>query len=296
MTLPSVPGASPPPRPDPGSERTRTRERKALWWGFTLSLFIHVVAVILYPVVMDSTAPDPVSPADDTPDDVALDFEVITFREVIDQDPTEIPTPDAPTAEPTEEPDVPLPTPAPPIDLPPVDLPPVDDVMVEDPEEIEDSNEAEEEEDLRTLAERLQPGMGDPRLWSFLLPDQSDLSDAERATLLLEGMLHQFNDSVAVAAALAGDAQDWTYTDEDGRRWGLSPGTLHLGDFSIPLPIYFEVPPGLSNEFGRRNWEIDDIMRGVNQAQIRETWSQRAREIRERMDAERDRRRSGGGG
>jgi hypothetical protein len=146
-----------------------------------------------------------------------------------------------------------------------------------------------EEEDRRTAAERLRPQMGDPRLWAPLERSLLDLSDAERAEIILRSMVLDWNDSLAVAVALSGDATDWTFTDDEGRRWGLSPGRLHLGDFSIPLPLSFQVPPGRREEFARRDWEIRDILRGTATAEVRRSWAERAREIRQRMDEERAR-------
>jgi hypothetical protein len=146
-----------------------------------------------------------------------------------------------------------------------------------------------EEEDRRTAAERLRPQMGDPRLWAPLERALLDLSDVERAEIILRSMVLDWNDSLAVAVALSGDATDWTFTDEEGKRWGLSPGRLHLGDFSIPLPLSFQVPAGRREEFARRDWEMRDILRGTATAEVRRSWAERAREIRQRMDEERAR-------
>jgi hypothetical protein len=146
-----------------------------------------------------------------------------------------------------------------------------------------------EVQDRRTAAERLRPQMGDPRLWAPLERSMLDLSDVERAEIILRSMILDWSDSLAVAVALSGDATDWTFTDDEGRRWGLSPGRLHLGDFSIPLPLSFQVPPGRREEFARRDWEIRDILRGTATAEVRRSWAERAREIRQRMDEERTR-------
>jgi hypothetical protein len=127
--------------------------------------------------------------------------------------------------------------------------------------------------------------MGDPRLWAGVEKYFSELSELERAELLLHGMIRSWNDSVAVAAALANRGRDWTYTDSDGRRWGLASGRLYLGDFSIPLSL--DVPAGQRQTWAERQWIAQDLMQGAAAAEIRETWADRARAIRERLEAER---------
>jgi len=145
-----------------------------------------------------------------------------------------------------------------------------------------------EEESGLTIAERLQPRMGDPRVWAPIPSGSLELSDAENAELILLGMLQSWNDSMAVAEALSEQARDWTFTDSSGRRWGLGPGRLYLGDFSIPLPA-FEFAPGLIEDRLDAGWIAGDLARGAAAAAIQETWSDRARAIRQRMEAERNR-------
>ena len=72
-----------------------------------------------------------------------------------------------------------------------------------------------------------------------------------------------------------------------GRRWGLASGRLYLGDFSVPLPFSFEVSPDQRREWAGRQWLAQDLAQGAVVAQIRETWADRARAIRERLEAER---------
>jgi hypothetical protein len=271
-----TPAASSPEPQETGRSRTRSRERWAVRAGLGISIVLHGLALVLYPVLMDRVVP-PTAPAAPTPPDPTVrGIEIVALRELAPED-----EPEPPPEEPVVE-DPTLPTPVRP-------LPPLDPGVAPEPGDV--AAEDEEERRRATVAERLQPSMGDPRLWAPLDREYTELSDEERAELLLRGMIRSWNDSVAVAAALSGQATDWTYTDEDGRRWGLSPGRLHLGDFSIPLPFSFEVPPGRREAMARRQWEVNDLIRGAAAAEVRETWSERAREIRERMDRER-----GGGG
>lgn len=265
--------------PEPGRGKTRLRERRAIWIGLGFSLLVHAVAIWLYPGFMDRAPEMVVTPATTPPDLFLQGIEVVSVREIDDEPPAEEddqPPPelilDFPDPSPESVPEA-LPLPPPPA-LPTPGTGAISQV---------------EEEDRRTAAERLRPQMGDPRLWAPLERSLLDLSEAERAEIILRTMVLDWNDSLAVAVALSGDATDWTFTDEEGRRWGLSPGRLHLGDFSIPLPLSFQVPPGRREEFARRDWEIRDILRGTASAEVRRSWAERAREIRQRMDEERSR-------
>ena len=260
-----------------GRARTRSRERWAVRTGMVASVLLHGLALVLYPILMDRVVPVQ-APSAPIPSDPSLrGIEILALRELAPEDEPEPPPEDPPVQE-----DPILPTPARP-------FPPVSPGAA--PGAADAADEEEEERRRATVAERLRPTLGDPRLWVPLDREYTDLSDEERAELLLRGMIRSWNDSVAVAAALSGQATDWTYTDDEGQRWGLSPGRLHLGDFSIPLPFSFEVPPGRRETAARRQWEVNDLIRGAAAAQVRETWAERAREIRERMDRER-----GGGG
>jgi hypothetical protein len=133
--------------------------------------------------------------------------------------------------------------------------------------------------------------MVDPRLWAPVERLGIDLTDEERAELLLNGMIRSWNDSMAIALALSNRATDWTYTDGEGRRWGLSPGRLHLGDFSIPLPFSFggsmEQTMLRRRELEELEWIRQDLQRARIQGEIQEVWVERARAIRERVEAER---------
>jgi hypothetical protein len=252
--------------------------------GLAVSVAVHVVLVLLYPGLVDRVPEVRISPSAEPSDLPLQGVEIVTFREIEDDPATveEEPPPqvvvDLPEPADVESP-VALPTPAPP-------AVPVPGAGV---------RATERDPDQRTAAERLRPQLGDPRLWAPLERSYLDLTDEERAEIYLRGMITDWNDSVAVAVALSGEATDWTFTDEEGRRWGLSPGRLHLGDFSIPLPFSFQMPSARHFEVAQRNWELRDIMRGTASAEVRMSWAERAREIRERLDAERARSHAGGG-
>ena len=80
---------------------------------------------------------------------------------------------------------------------------------------------------------------------------------------------------------------DWTRTDEDGKRWGVSPGKIHLGDVTIPFPYSFSAPPANRDQVGRRVWEWDEIESGAVAGAVRANWKDRAAAIRARKEAER---------
>jgi hypothetical protein len=155
------------------------------------------------------------------------------------------------------------------------------------PEDADDPDD--DDDDALTIVERLQPRSIDPRLWAPISEEYLELTEEERARLLIEGLIRTYNDSLAIAQALSERATDWTFTDDQGRRWGLSPGRLHLGDFSVPLPT-IETPRGRIESALARQFVTDDLARAAVTAQIRETWSDRARAIRERLELERQQR------
>ncbi|HSH76733.1 MAG TPA: hypothetical protein VLA09_13680 [Longimicrobiales bacterium] len=134
-----------------------------------------------------------------------------------------------------------------------------------------------------TPAERLRPGLTDRRLWAPLPPEFSELSLEQREELLIAGRLNAWYDSVAAVAAADAAWKDWTFTDGDGGRWGVSEGQLHLGDITIPLPFAFDAPPGQRDYM----WQWNEISRQGARAAVQETVRDRLEAIRERRDRER---------
>jgi hypothetical protein len=187
-------------------------------------------------------------------------------------------------------------------ELPPaaeVEVPVREDPEPERPEEVEEEapaapvlpgperpGEAEDVE-ARSAAERLRLQEGDLRLWAPVNPDRLRLTDEQIARIILLAELEALGDSMALAEELARRGTDWTYTDSLGRRWGVSPGQLHLGDVTIPLPFAFGVPPGRAEQVRNRMWEWDAIERGAASGDILRTWRQRDEQIRRRMEAQR---------
>jgi hypothetical protein len=151
--------------------------------------------------------------------------------------------------------------------------------------------------DPLTVSERLAPRMGDPRLFSRA-PDPltPELEPLENVRARVYSALAAYNDSVSGAAAAAARALDWTVKDADGGRWGVSPGQLHLGSISLPLPFGFQVPPGRRDEYNERMRTFNETQQQASRATLEKSFQQRVDEIRARTDAKRDSVRRGGGG
>jgi len=138
-----------------------------------------------------------------------------------------------------------------------------------------------------TAAERIRPKEGDLRFWAPVSPERTALSREELMRLRLIAELEAMNDSAAVAAELARRATDWTYTDDEGKSWGVSPGKIHLGDLTLPMPFGFG-PSAMQRERAEdRLWAWDEIERGAATGELLRSWKDRDRAIRERMNADR---------
>jgi len=145
---------------------------------------------------------------------------------------------------------------------------------------------------MLTPAERLRPrDVGDPRLWAplpWVIADPA--SPAEEATGHLARRLGVLNDSLAAEADAARRASDWTITDKDGKRWGISPEGIHLGGITLPAPIF---GPPMGSDAARRQGEWGEIQGQADRARTRDRFDERARAIRERKDKEREQSKGG---
>jgi len=136
------------------------------------------------------------------------------------------------------------------------------------------------------LLNRVRPKGTDPRLW-VPPPPPDELDETTRALLPLYATLDAWNDSTRAAALAAAKATDWTTTDANGNRWGISPGQIHLGKITLPLPFGFAPPPGRRDEIAGRVRSWGEIQRQAADADARATIEERAKAIRERKAAER---------
>lgn len=272
-------GSSSPPRDDEGTGPTRPSRRggsRVLIVSMVVSAVIHAGVVMLYPVLVRRTTPDSTTARDQAVPTRFRATEVVRLAEA-PEEPEEAPPAEPPEPEPEPEPEE------------------EEEAPVASPEEEPSAPEAEEP----SAAERLRPSEADPRIWRPVSPRRAELTDEERARIRIYGKLQAWNDSVAAGAEL-GPNTDWTFTDDEGRRWGLSPGKLHLGGLTLPMPAFWGAGSGSGDlqDALEREWELRDIESAANRALVREILKDRAEAIRERKDRERRERAdtTGGGG
>ena len=238
--------------------------RRALTVGIGASAALHVVVIMLYSVLMTQWGPPETVLGVDSPSRSSSDMRVVRVVEIEFRDLT---------AEPPEE-------------LPEAEVIRLEfaDAGLPDPDPVELS----EPPGGRRAADVLRVRSSDTRLWREALPEAFELTEAQRMQLELTGKIEEWSDSVALALAAENALTDWTTTDDQGRRWGISPGQLHLGDVTLPLPFYFSGNSIQREQAARRAWEDQDILNGTNSQAVRSSWRERAEAIRRRRDRSRD--------
>ncbi len=137
------------------------------------------------------------------------------------------------------------------------------------------------------LGERTRPRATDPRLWNLEPPPVPVPDEFDAALAPLYARLGVIADSMYAAGVAAERALDWTVTDDNGGKWGFSPGKIHLGSITLPLPFGFSAPPGRRDEYNSRVDGWNAIQRQAGQAAILEAIEERAKAIRARMDSTR---------
>lgn len=144
--------------------------------------------------------------------------------------------------------------------------------------------------------DRLRPRMADPRLWTRPeLPPPEEPSDIEVVRARIARRIQEWNDSVAAEAGRAADAMDWTVKDGEGKRWGISPGKIHLGDLTIPVPVNIGGGPSPQREKAEERASRDkEVAAQAERAAADENREERVRAIRERKDQERREQKPGG--
>lgn len=252
----------------PGRQVPTTHGRahkRALAAGIGASAALHVLLILLYSVVMTQWGPEEMIIAVESSSRTLTGMRVVQLVEIV---------PPTLTVRPPEE-----------IVGPTVEIQPEflgDGLPASDPFELG------ERPRTRRAADELRVRSSDARLWRQAMPEMFELNDVERMRLELNGRLEEWTDSVAEVLAAEYALTDWTTTDDQGRRWGISPGQLHLGDITVPLPFYFGGTALQREQLARRAWEDQDILNGVNGQLLRSSWRERADAIRRRKDRERN--------
>lgn len=151
---------------------------------------------------------------------------------------------------------------------------------------------AEEPSNAPAARDALRPGFRDGRLYVDPRAIRVERAPDRHALYMehLQARIDALNDSTYGR----GPDTDWTHTDAEGRRWGISPEGLHLGGLTIPR----ELLP-LPRSTGRNAEQEAERERARQREEIIRQEDDRAREEareRSRKAAEERRRRGGGGG
>ena len=251
-------------------ENPRVSPRGTIALGFGLSALVHLIVIILY-----SLGPAEWGPSENT---LGVESDPRAFDGMRIVQVVEIAPEDDQTTE--DEPEVVL------------EILPAPAVPERGPERVAGPSDEgpAREDDLAggiRAADALRVRSSDSRLWRAALPELFQLTEAERLQLELAGLLEAWHDSVAIALASDAAMTDWTMTDDDGNRWGVSKGKLHLGSLTLPLPVSFGGNSWQAERASRRAWEDADILRNLNSQAARASWGERAKAIRERKDRQR---------
>lgn len=142
------------------------------------------------------------------------------------------------------------------------------------------------------IAERLRPGFRDPRLYVDPslpgLPPRGEKSPEQRYAEHIQRRIQAVNDSMYGG----GPDTDWTRTDKEGRRWGVSEKGLHLGGLTIPrevLPLPRSTGSNATQEAAReKQRQRDEIRRQEEERERRKAQQESTDETRARKDAERE--------
>lgn len=272
---------------DPGdvrSDRARDRERRqereggyrrAFRLGLAISLAVHLLGLFLLGRQLQMP-------------DMGLDEAVQPTRE---------PTPGLQvTRVRVQERREPPPVPRPP--------PPIRPEPEPEPEEQEETRETERETAEQAAGETAQqeetgeetrvsnvdaltPREGDPRLWREFWDEdvaRRYLGGGSRADSALRAILGRYLDSLRLSDEQLREARDWTWTDGEGERWGVSPEGIHLGNVTIPLPVGQLLQPT-----GPKRRELERELRDLRQIRRQEAIDAAQETREERIEAMEDR-------
>jgi len=141
------------------------------------------------------------------------------------------------------------------------------------------------------LGTLFRPRAVDPRLWSVAPSILADRTAPERAQLRTQlEVINRKAEGVRVPPGE--DMSLWTGRDTEGDRWGLSPGAIHLGGFTLPLcsgrfdasSCGFGVQPVFRDRYQAELRTLIESQRQGARAELMD----RARALRARLDSLRD--------
>jgi hypothetical protein len=152
-----------------------------------------------------------------------------------------------------------------------------------------DPRAGEEQRRIDPVGERLRPRLGHARVWTEPDATPPEPTDDERVRMRIADRLTVYNDSVRAEAEREERATDWTVRDGSGRRWGVSPGRIHLGDITVPAPVALATAHPMARQEQRaRIVQWQEIRDQAERELVREMFDERARSIRARTEARRD--------
>lgn len=197
-------------------------------------------------------------------------------------------------------------------------LVPVSDGAPQDPENAEEALEptvqrpdqspetglqkAEDPHISSSVLDRLKPRAGDLRLWAPVRTEP-DEGSTEGLRLRLWAEMARQRDSVEAAESSVSASTDWSHVDQQGRKWGVSPGRFQLGNAALPFcggsfasyDCGFGIAPGRLEEAKEALWVNGELRRGEESLRIRQAWKEASTAIRARKEEER-RKQTGTGG
>jgi hypothetical protein len=266
-----------PPAPPRRPERSPPAFGRILGWSLGLSAFLHLLLLLVPEVTIRiDPAPGPLAPsASAAADGFGLEMVVpIPSASAPERPPVEE-REEEPLVRPTQLPQVRVPSAGPPGgQAPPPETPQA------------------ARGDGGTVRDALGSGFSDSRL--YIEPDEfPELRKTQHEQYMehLQARIDAVNDSLGLAAARERRTSDWTYTDASGRKWGLSPDGLHLGDLTIDrkfLPLPAATGDNQSLEAERERLRMrEEIQNQEAQRERDETSAERRESMREDADARR---------
>lgn len=257
----------------------RAREGRARLIGIAISVVVHAILVLAYAGIAGPPTVTVASRAGEGPPDLE-GMELLNLAEEADEESEA--EEELPVVEPPTEPE---PSPS----ATPVPVAVSGDAADDDPSDAPEAAQGPPAPTGPSAAERLRVRTSDERLWAF----SDEIFDPSMETRLNSDLAWRIDiwvDSMQAAMAREAAITDWTWTDAEGNRWGVSPGRLHLGSITLPLPFGFGDVPRMLEDQLDEDYIQSELARNALRGLIIETWQERNAAIRRRMDAEREER------